>query len=96
MFSLKLVSGFDLIIFLLDVINIRIVYDDVIPIDIIIISDSIEFVFDIIIVSIIVSFEKNPDVKGIPINIILDNPIIVGIMGDVLIFISIIRMSWYE
>lgn len=52
--------------------------------------------FEEIIVSMIESLEKNPDVNGIAINIIPDNPKIDSIKGELFIFISIIRMSWYE
>lgn len=46
-----------------------------------------------IIVSMIRSLEKNPEVKGMAINIILDNPRIESTRGELFIFISIIRIS---
>jgi len=49
-----------------------------------------------IIFSIIISFEKNPDINGIPINAILEILIIDCINGNFILFIPIFRISWYD
>lgn len=86
-------SGFDFIKILFDVKDIRIVYEAVIPRDVIIRIDIIRFGFELIIVSMILSLEKNPDVNGIAIRVILDNPMIDNVKGELFIFESIIRIS---
>lgn len=87
-------SVLDLFIVLFDIKDIRIVYEAVSPIDKIIMIDKKKLNSDLIIVSMIVSFEKNPEVNGIAINIILDNPRIEIIRGELNILILIIRISW--
>lgn len=82
--------------FLLENKDIRIEYEAVIPIDIIIIMDKIDSILLEIIFSIIASFEKNPDIKGIPISAMFVIPIIDKVSGVWLKLILIIRMSWYE
>lgn len=44
--------------------------------------------------SIIISLEKNPDINGIPIKAIEDNPIIDKLVGEFNWLIPIIRISW--
>lgn len=85
---------FDFVINLLELINIRIEYDTVNPIDKIIIKDINEFVFDEVNNSIILSLEKNPDVKGKPIRAMLAIPKIELFIGEFTIFNPIIRISW--
>lgn len=51
------------------------------PIDKIIIIDIIFFIFEDIMFSIIASFEKNPDINGIPISAILVILITVNAIG---------------
>lgn len=75
------VKELDLILDLLDNKDIRIEYDAVIPIDKIIRSNNSVLIFDLNIFSIIISFEKNPDMKGIPIRAILLIPKIVRVKG---------------
>lgn len=73
-FSWNRVSGLDLNENLFDIKDIRKVYEAVIPIDRIIKNVIIKLNFEEIIVSIIMSLEKNPEVNGIAINIIPDKP----------------------
>lgn len=77
----NIVSGLDFNENLLDINVIRIVYDAVNPIEKIIKYTIIRFSLEEIIDSIIESFEKNPDVNGIAISIILDNPKIDSVNG---------------
>lgn len=88
--------GFDFIKYLYDSSDIRIEYDAVIPIEIIIIIVRVDFNFVEISLSIIASFEKKPDKKGIPINLSLVIPKIDIVKGLEFKFIPIIRISWYE
>lgn len=89
--------GFDLMFSLFDIIDIRIEYDAVIPIDIIIIVDKINSSLEDIIFSIIKSFEKNPDVNGNPIRAMLVVPKTVDVNVEFIIeFDPIIRLSWYD
>lgn len=91
------VLGLDLIIYLFDNINIRIEYEAVIPTDIIIVIISKDSIFDEIIFSIIMSFEKKPDIKGNPINDIIVIPKIEDVKEVLFIkLILIIRPSWYD
>lgn len=87
-------SDLHLIVNLLDKCIIRIEYDAVIPIVEIIIKVKIHSIFEEIIFSIIMSLEKNPEVKGNPIKAALVNPRIVVVIGILIVFILIIRMSW--
>lgn len=64
-------SGLDLIEFLLDINIIRKEYDAVIPIEDTIIIVNKHLSFDEIIISIIISLEKNPEENGNPIRAIL-------------------------
>lgn len=68
----------------------------VIPIDIIIINVRIENELDKIIISIIGSLEKNPDINGIPIKAVEAIPKEEEIIGELNIKVPIFRMSWYE
>lgn len=88
--------GNNFIVILLEISVIRIEYSAVNPTDVIISIDKIHSSFDDIIFSIIISFEKNPDMKGIPINDILVIPNTVCVSGIDEEFIPIIRISWYE
>lgn len=72
----------------------RIEYAAVIPRDIIIINDKKETIFELIIFSMIESFEKNPDMKGIPISVMFEIAIIVKRLGEEYFVKFIIRMSW--
>lgn len=65
------IHGCDLIIDLFEKSVIRIEYEAVIPMDKIIKIDIMKFRFEVNINSIITSFEKNPDMNGIPIKAIL-------------------------
>lgn len=56
-------------------------YEAVIPIDRIINVNIIVFKFDDIMFSIMISFEKKPDINGIPIKAILFNPKIEETIG---------------
>lgn len=56
-------------------------YDAVIPIESIIIIDKIKFRLEVNINSIITSFEKKPDINGIPIRAILLIPKMDNIKG---------------
>lgn len=87
-------SGFDLREFLLDKYIIRSEYDAVIPIDEIIMMVSKHSIFDEIIFSIIMSFEKNPEVKGRPIRAALVRPKMIEDIGILKLFFLIIRISW--
>nr|WP_245959538.1 hypothetical protein [Neobacillus piezotolerans] len=53
----------------------------------------IHSIFEEIIFSMIMSFEKNPDVKGKPIKAALVKPMIVVVIGILFLFILIIRIS---
>lgn len=75
---------------------IRIEYDAVIPIEEIIIKVRIHSILEEIIFSMIISFEKKPEVKGSPIRAALVRPKIVVVIGILIVFILIIRISWYE
>lgn len=90
------VIGLDLIFDLLENVDIRIEYEAVIPIDKVINININILKFDEIIFSKIISFEKNPDINGIPIRAILFTPKIDKIIGKFIKFIPIIRISWYE
>lgn len=85
--------GLFFVIILLDKNIIRNEYDAVIPIDEIIISVNIDSIFDEIIFSIIISFEKYPEVKGNPINAILVILSVDKVDGIFDLFILIIRIS---
>ena len=74
-------SGFDFIINFVVILISRNEYNDVIEIDIIIINDKIIEKLDEIIFSIIESFEKNPDMNGIPINDRFEIPNIDNVIG---------------
>lgn len=69
------------------------VYDAVIPIDIIIITYKYIFIFEYIILSKIISLEKNPDMKGMPIRAKLLTPNKVKVKGRFRKFVPIIRIS---
>ena len=84
----------DLMLDLFEIKDIRIEYAAVIPIEDSITIDNIRFKFDEIIFSIIMSFEKNPDMKGIPIRAILLIPKIDKERGWLMKLIPIIRISW--
>lgn len=56
--------------------------------------DMIEAKYEFNIVSMMASFEKNPDMKGMPIRARLDTPKIVCVVGVLYVFILIIRISW--
>lgn len=71
-------------------------YEAVNPIDKIIIIVNIHSIFEEIIFSMIISLEKNPDVNGRPIKAILVMVKITEIIGIFMLFILIIRISWYE
>lgn len=86
--------GCDLIIILLEKLDIRIEYLAVNPIDIIIKIDNKLLILDEIIFSMITSFEKNPDINGIPIRAILVIPRVEIIKGLYIKFDLIIRISW--
>lgn len=73
--------GWDLILDLLDDSDIRTEYDAVIPIDSVISISIVKFKFDDIIFSRMISFEKNPDMNGIPISAILFTPRIDNVIG---------------
>lgn len=88
--------GFDFNKNLFDSIDMRIEYDIVIPIEEIIINVNRDSIFNLISFSIIVSFEKNPDINGIPIKDILVKPSVVEVNGILNEFIPIIRISWYD
>lgn len=75
---------------------VRIEYVAVIPIEEIIKIDKICVNIDFIIISIIISFEKNPDINGIPIKAIIERPITEAIIGEFFIMLPICRISWYE
>lgn len=75
------VKGWDKIWGLFENKVMRMEYDAVIPIDNIIKVDRVKFKLDIIINSIITSFEKNPDMNGIPISAILLIPRMDNIKG---------------
>lgn len=90
------ISGLDFNVNFIDVNVIRIVYDAVNPMDVIIIKERMRLKFEEIIISMIISLEKNPDVNGRAIKVILESPMIVGVSGELFINIPIIRMSWYE
>lgn len=79
---------------LFDRMAIRIEYTMVNPIEIIIRIVSIHSNFEEIIFSIIISFEKNPDMKGIPIRDMEVIPITEDMRGIIIEFIPIIRISW--
>lgn len=87
-------KGLDLISCLLECKDIRIVYEAVIPIDRVIRMSIVMLILDEIILSIIESFEKNPDMKGIPIKAILFTPKIDKVRGRWDRLIPIIRISW--
>lgn len=87
-------SGLDLIRFLFDIFSIRNEYEAVIPIDEIIINVSKHSNFEFTIFSIIMSFEKYPEVKGNPIRAALVMPNVVVVKDILLLFFPIIRMSW--
>lgn len=93
-FLWKFVSGFDFERCLLDRKDIRIVYEAVIPMEEIIKRDIMKLDLVLINISIIMSLEKNPEVNGSPIRVILDSPSIEDVKGDIFVFVSIIRMSW--
>lgn len=86
--------GDDLIKDLLDVKDIRREYDAVIPMDRVINVSIIMLRLDDNIFSKIMSFEKNPDMNGTPINANLLTPKIDRIIGKLLKFNPIIRISW--
>lgn len=89
------VIDFDLILDLLEDNDMRIEYDAVIPIDIVININIVMFILDDSIFSKITSLEKNPDINGIPIKAILLIPKIDKIIGKFKKLILIIRISWY-
>lgn len=76
--------------------DIRNEYVAVIPIEITISEVSKDSNFNEINLSIIASFEKNPDMNGIPIKANLVIPKIEGVSGELIILIPIVRISWYE
>lgn len=84
----------DLIEFLFDENIIRIEYEAVIPIDEIIIKVSKHSSFEEIIVSIMTSFEKNPEVKGNPIKAAFVIIKVDDTKGIFKLFNCIMRMSW--
>lgn len=73
--------------------DIRVEYMVVRAIDVIIIKDRIHSSLDEIIFSIIISFEKNLDKNGIPINAILVIPKVEDTKGMLVEDIPIIRVS---
>lgn len=75
------IQGCDLINDLFEKRVIRMEYDAVIPIDIIIKMDKVKFKLEVNINSMMTSFEKNPDMNGIPIRAILLIPRIDIIRG---------------
>lgn len=89
------VMGCDFILDLLEDNDIRIEYDAVIPIDIVINNSIVMFILDDSIFSKITSLEKNPDMNGIPIKANLLIPKIDKIIGKFRKLILIIRISWY-
>lgn len=64
-------------------------------IEVIIIIEIIIDIFDEIIFSIIESFEKNPDINGIPIKDIFEIPIMDIVTGEFFIIDPMCRISWY-
>lgn len=87
-------NEFNLMEDLLDNIDIRNEYDAVIPIDKIISINIRELKLEKIIFSKIISFEKNPDMNGIPIKANLFTPKIDKIIGKLMKLSPIIRISW--
>lgn len=87
-------KGLDLFLNFLDEKDIRREYEVVIPIDNIIRINIGVFVDLEIVFSIIISFEKNPDMNGTPIRAILFTPKMVKVIGYDFILSPIMRMSW--
>lgn len=71
-------------------------YMAVIVIDEIINKDIICINVDLIIISKIISLEKNPDIKGSPIKAIKEIPIVEEMIGELFIIVPMWRISWYD
>lgn len=89
-------SGLDFEINFVVILIIRKEYIDVMEIDKIIKREIKIVILDEIIFSIIESFEKNPDINGIPINDKFEIPNILRVAGYNLNIDPIWRISWYE
>lgn len=75
---------------------VRIEYVAVTPIEEIIKIDKICINLDFIIISIIISFEKNPDINGSPIKASIAIPITEVMIGEFFIILPMCRISWYD